>query len=468
VVAIAAAVAVVAFVLIGSGGTDFTFKARFQNASQLVKGNLVQVAGDKVGDVKEINLTRDGQAEITMRITDPDYAPLRKGTEATVRQASLSGVANRYVDLKLPPETSASADMEEGAVIPTTETTTAVDLDQLFNTFDPQARKALTGVIRGFATQYGGRGEAANRGFLYLNPTLASSSRLFEELNRDTPLLKRFIVSSSKLVTDVADRRDDLAGLVDNLANTTGAIANQKGSLSSAVQQLPPFMRRANTTFVNLRATLDDVDPLVEDSKPVAKKLRPFLAALRPLARDARPTLRDLSRLIRTPGKSNDLIEATRALVPLRDVTVRDVQVNGKQREGAFPATVKALAKGTPELAFGRPYAVDLTGWFDDFSTSGDADANGAASRAPLHVNAFGAVSGQTGGIAGALSGLGNGAVGNILTLAPIPPQMQQQVFEQTATLGLRNRCPGSMERGEAYKPTPDFNCDINQVPTGK
>jgi phospholipid/cholesterol/gamma-HCH transport system substrate-binding protein len=456
VAAIVIAVGVVAIVLVGSGSTDFTVRAQFQNASQLVKGNLVQVAGDRVGDVTDINLTRDGQAEITMRITDPDYAPLRKGTEATVRQASLSGVANRYVDLRLPPETKSSADMRDGDVIPATETTTAVDLDQLFNTFDPQARKALQGVIRGFATQYGGRGEEANKGFLYLNPALASSSRLFEELNRDTPLLKRFIVSSSKLVTDVADRRDDLAGLVDNLADTTGAIARQKSSLSSALQQLPPFMRRANSTFVNLRATLDDLDPLVADSKPVAKKLRPFLAALRPFARDARPTVRDLSRLIRSPGASNDLIEATRALVPLRDVTVRDVQANGKQREGAFPATTKALSKSIPEIAFARPYAVDLTGWFDDFSTSGDADANGAASRAPPHVNAFAAATGQ------------QTAVDGIIKLLPIPPQLQQAVFEQTATTGFYNRCPGSMERGEAYKPTPDFNCDLNQVPTGK
>jgi len=385
-----------------------------------------------------------------------------------VRQASLSGVANRYVDLRLPPETSSSGDMRDGDVIPSAETTTAVDLDQLFNTFDPEARKALQGVIKGFATQYGGRGEEANKGWLYLNPALASSSRLFEELNRDTPLLKRFIVSSAKLVTDVADRRDDLAGLVDNLADTTGAIANQKQSLGSAVEQLPPFMRRANSTFVNLRATLDDVDPLVADSKPVAKKLRPFLAALRPLARDARPTVRDLSRLIRTPGASNDLIEATRALVPLRDVTVRKVQANGKERDGAFSASVKAFEEATPQIGFGRPYVVDLTGWFDDFSTSGAADANGAASRAPPHVNAFAALSGQAGNVAGALSGLTGGAADGILTLVPIPPDLQGQAFRQTATLGQRNRCPGSMERGEAFKPTPDFNCDLTQVPTGK
>ena len=89
-------------------------------------------------------------------------------------------------------------------------------------------------------------------------------------------------------------------------------------------------MRRANTTFVNLRATLDDAAPLVEESKPVARKLRPFFAQLRPLARDARPTLRDLSRTIRAPGADNDLIELTQAAEPLRDIAVSPAPRDGR------------------------------------------------------------------------------------------------------------------------------------------
>ena len=48
-------------------------------------------------------------------------------------------------------------------------------------------------------------------------------------------------------------------------------------------------MRRANTTFVNLRTALDDVDPLVEASKPVAQRLGPFLSQARAFAADAEP-----------------------------------------------------------------------------------------------------------------------------------------------------------------------------------
>ena len=153
-------------------------------------------------------------------------------------------------------------------------------------------------------------------------------------------------------------------------------------------------MRRANTTFVNLRATLDDAAPLVEESKPVARKLRPFFAELRPLARDARPTLRDLSRTIRAPGADNDLIELTQAAEPLRDIAVSPAPRDGQVRDGALPATTKALSVATPELATARPYAPDLTGWFDDFSHSGLYDALGGASRAGLYVNLFANVNG--------------------------------------------------------------------------
>jgi phospholipid/cholesterol/gamma-HCH transport system substrate-binding protein len=444
--ALAAAVAVVAVVLLGSRGGSYTVHARFQNASQLVKGNLVQVAGVPVGKIQSIDLTSDGQADVRMKITDAGYRPLRRGTKAIVRQASLSGVANRYIDLQLPP-----ADHQEtiptGGVIDQSDTTTAVDLDQLFNTFDPKTRKALSGVIRGYATSYGGKGAEANAGWAYLNPSLAASSRLFKALDSDTPTLERFVSASSQLVGDLAARRSDLAGLVDHLATTTGAIGRQKEALSTAIGDLPAFMRRADTTFVNLRATLDDLQPLVDESKPVAKKLRPFLAELRPLARDARPTLRDLSALVRSPGASNDLIELTKSSVPLRDAAVGPTKRNGKERDGAFPGSTKALKEAIPELATARPYAPDLTGWFDDFSHSGLYDALGGASRAAPYVNLFAPVNG---------------------VLKPLlEPAEQSAALKNATSLDQRWRCPGSVERGATYKPTDDFPCDASEEPLG-
>jgi phospholipid/cholesterol/gamma-HCH transport system substrate-binding protein len=447
VAALVAAIAVVATVLLNPGVPDYVVRARFADAAQLVKGNLVQVAGVRVGSIEKIALTDDGQAEVAMKIDDDAYRPLRRGTRAIIRQASLSGVANRYIDLQLPPGDRTET-IPAGGVIGPGETTTAVDLDQLFNTFDPRTRRALSGLIRGEDDVYAGRGAQAGAGWAYLNPALAASDRLFQEVNVDTPLLQRFIGATSKLVTDVADRRTQLAGLVDHLSTTTAALRRQSDALGDGIGRLPDFMRRANTTFVNLRATLDDAAPLVEEAKPVARKLRPFFAQLRPLARDARPTLRDLSQTIREPGQDNDLVEMTQAAEPLRDIAVNPARRDGEVRDGALPATTKALRDATPELATARPYAPDLTGWFDDFSHSGLYDALGGASRAGVYVNLFANV---------------NGVLKPLLDRAT-----QAKALEQGLSSGQRWRCPGAAERGAIYKPSPDFPCDASEGPLGK
>jgi phospholipid/cholesterol/gamma-HCH transport system substrate-binding protein len=442
--ALLAAVAVVGFVVL-RGGQTYSVTARFASASQLVKGDRVDVAGVSVGSVADIGLTDDGQAAVELKIDDPAYAPLRTGTTMVVRQASLSGVASRYVELHLPPG-SGGPTIPDGGVVGTEDTTSTVDLDQLFATFDGRTRRALSRFIRGSASQYRGAGLEANAGWRYLDPSLAANRRLLEEVDRDRPLFARFVTNSSRLVTDLAQRRGNLAGLVDHLATTTTAIGARRRQLGSAIDQLPDFMRQANTTFVDLRSTLDDLDPLVKESKPVARKLGPFLSQLRPLARDARPTLRDLSQLISTPGDHNDLIELTRQLPALRSIAVGPVQRNGDSREGALPASTRALQASTPEFATARPYAPDLTGWFDDFGHSGVYDALGGGSRAAINVNAFANING---------------------VLQPIPLELRQQAFASLAALGQRSRCPGAIERGATWKPSPDFPCDERQQPQG-
>ena len=444
------AIAAVAVVLLQGNGSDYRVTARFENASQLVKGNEVQVAGSSVGLVEDIKLTDDGQADVKLKITDPEYAPLRRGTEAIVRLTSLSGVANRYIDLRLPGGNAPK--IEEGGRISAAETTSAVDLDQLLSMLNEQAQDDLQGVIQGFGRQYQGKSKEAARGWLYLNPSLAATSRLFEELTYDTPALNQFIGSSSRLVTDVSERREDLAGLVNELATFTGAVASRRTELADSISQLPPFMRRANSTFVNLRAAVDDLRPLVEESKPVTPKLRRLLAELRPFARDARPTVQNLSKIVRRPGADNDLVELTRSNPALRDIAVGEVERNGKKRRGAFPESVDALRTSIPELAYARPYAVDLTGWFDDFGHSGLYDALGGKSRVGTYVNAFAQVDG---------------------VLKPVPLPQRDEVAQSVIATNQRNRCPGAAEhpapdKSNPWKPTPEYNCDPSQVLPGK
>jgi phospholipid/cholesterol/gamma-HCH transport system substrate-binding protein len=413
-------------VLLFSQSEAYRVTATFQNASQLVEGNEVRLGGATVGAITDLQLAGDGRAEVTMEI-DEEHSPLDRGTLAVIRQTSLSGIANRFVDLQLP-DGPLGEEIDDGGEIAPDRSKAAVEIDSVVNLFDPETRRALRRFFRGSARALEGEGDAARAGFEYLNPALASSRNLFEELAHDTVLLDRFMVDSAKLVTNLAARRDDLSGLVANLNATTAAAGADQTALSEALVLLPDFMRRANTTFVNLRATLDDLDPLVQASEPVADELREFLPELRGFASDAEPTVRDLSRTIRDPGPDDDVIELLRTFPRLADIALEEDERNGARRPGAFPQTTDAVTRAAPLIGFGRPFTVDFLGWFDDFSHTGGYDAIGGYSRSQVYVNLFSPNIPETG-----LPEL-------------LDPQERLAQFTATGRTKQFKRCPGHSE----------------------
>ena len=156
-----------------SGSDKYTVKATFQTAGQLVKGNEVQVGGKPVGKVTSIELTDDGQAEVEMEV-DSDFEPLHDGTQrghpGRARCRASPAATSRSARARTTPARSTTA-----AQIDADDTTTPVDLDQLFNTLDPKTRKGLQEIIQGGATQYDGKAEQANEAAKYFNPALSTS-----------------------------------------------------------------------------------------------------------------------------------------------------------------------------------------------------------------------------------------------------------------------------------------------------
>ncbi len=433
----AVGVAIVVAILLLAGGSKHEYTLVFQNAGQLVKDNDVQIGGRRIGRVADIKLSSNNLAEVRIQVDEP-YAPLHVGTTATIRSGSLSGVANRYISLA--PGPNNGKQLDDGATLGLDKTTTSVDLDQLFDALDPKTRDNLQKVIKGSATQYEGKGKQANEALKYFNPTLSTTSRLVNELDRDQQSLQDFIIYTARATTALAAKRDDVSSLVSNANAASGAIASESDSLNEALSALPRTLRQANTTFVNLRSTLDDLDDLVNASKPVAPKLAPFFRQLRPLVTDARPTIRDLSTLISRDGADNDLIDLLKAQPQLTKVA-----------KPAFANTVKGLQQGTPVLQFIRPYAPDLIGWFRDFGQStANYDANGHFARISPIVNAFQFTDTPAGG-----------------TLTALKPADRQVGLQS----GKIKRCPGSATQtatdgSNPYAPE-GSDCDSSIVPPG-
>jgi phospholipid/cholesterol/gamma-HCH transport system substrate-binding protein len=434
-----AAIAVVAVVavLLLKGSSQHEYTLVFQSAGQLVKDNDVQIGGRRIGRVAAIKLDDRNLAEVRIQVDEP-YAPLHLGTTATIRSGSLSGVANRYIALAPGPNNAPKLD--DGQTLGLDRTTTSVDLDQLFDTLDPKTRASLQKVIKGSATQYRGKGAQANEALKYFNPTLSTTSRLVNELDRDQQSLQDFIIYTARATTALAERRGDLTNLVTNANTTSGAIASESASLNRALKALPATLRRGNSTFVDLRSTLDDLDQLVNASKPVAPRLAPFFKQLRPLITDARPTIRDLSSLISRPGAGNDLIDLLNQQPRLTQVATP-----------TFQHTIKGLQQGTPVLQFIRPYAPDLIGWFRDFGqTTANYDANGHFARISPIVNAFQFTDNPAGG-----------------TLTALQPADRQVGLQS----GKIRRCPGAATQAAADGSNPyapeGSDCDPSIVPPG-
>ena len=229
---------------------------------------------------------------------------------------------------------------------------------------DPEARKDLQGVIQGFATQYDGQGQAGRRVGRVLQPVPVdvAAARQPAHAGRDRAdrlhrqlLARRHRGRRAPRRPRRARRQHGHDGGRDRARRTS--------RFEESLELLPTTLRRANTTFVNLRATLDDLDPLVAASKPATKDLAPFLRDLRPLVAQRDPDgPRPAPGSSRAAGANNDLrrrdAQAARAssASPPRPSTTRGRRCRSPSRCSSSSArTHPSSPAGSTTSARGRP-----------------------------------------------------------------------------------------------------------------
>ncbi len=155
------AAATLAGLLLFGGGDGYTVKARFLNAGQLVKGNLVDVGGTEAGLVTDFEHHRRRPGRGRRSRSTRSTRRCAAGTRAVIRQARPASVGQplRAADAARA-STRPASDIHDGGRDRHRPTTTDVDLDQFFNIFDQPTRKALQDFYKGGQRQYAGRGEA--------------------------------------------------------------------------------------------------------------------------------------------------------------------------------------------------------------------------------------------------------------------------------------------------------------------
>lgn len=438
----ALALALVALLLIFlTRDNSYEYKLVFENAGQLVKGDLVRIGGSPVGDVNAIELTDDGQAEVTVGI-DEEFAPLHEGTTVVIRAQGLVGTANRYIDIS--PSPNFKPELADGSRISGNDTKAIVELDQLFNTLDPKTRDGLDGVIQGFADWYEGQEKKGNQSAKYFSPALAAGNRFFSELNRDSEVLQEMVVESAKAFRQVSGRKADVTNLVTNAGETLDALSADTESLRQALVNLPPALRQGQETFASLRGpAIDDLERFVLESGEAAPSLRRFLAKSKPFFRRSVPTFKQLAAMFNSPGKGNDLYDTMRDLPPL-----------SRLADKSFPRARKALDQSAPIFSFIRPYTPDLVAWLRSFGGAfATYDRAGHYARSLPIFDAYNFTDDASGG-----------------TLEPKP--LAQRGRSPNLKTGQLRRCPGAAARPPADGSAPfvdsgdlaNPDCDPSQV----
>lgn len=371
VVAVVLAGLALAAVLVGLGSSPYEVRAQFDDASQLVRGDLVQIAGRRVGTVSSIDLTSDNRAEITLRLEGP-ARPLREGTHATVRTVGLSGVTNRYVELTPGPDTL--AEIPDGGVIPSTHTRGVVDLDAMLNAFDPEMRRDVQHFVRDAAAALTPEAaKDANAGLAYLNPAMAQLTDVGRELTRDEPALRTLVARTSSLASALAEHRAGLAASIESTAGVLETLAGRTEELTGTLDRAPRAMGAATSLLRRVRAqTLPALDPVLDRIGPTLDPAETLLRRLPGTLRDAAP-----------------LVAGLRELVPQARAELEPLPALARAAAPAMVSIARSLEDALPMIRGLRPYAPDLVaGFFLGFggSTAGTYDANGHMQRIQLEA----------------------------------------------------------------------------------
>jgi ABC-type transporter Mla subunit MlaD len=283
----------------------YELEATFANGVNISKNSPVRIAGVEVGKV--ISAGRDGDAtEVTFTV-DESGRPIHEDAFAQIRpRIFLEG--NFFIELD--PGSPSAPEMDSGATIPVTHTSTAVQLDEILTALQSPVRADLARTLEGLGTalnepptaeedarqlpEVRGKtgGEAINGIFKYGGDAGRYSAQVTDAFLGTSPHdLSRLIAGTSRTFGAFAQSEADLQGLIENFETFTGALAAQSSNLETTIQRFAPTLDTAETSLVNLNRTLPPLRAYALELEPAVAELPDLIAAGKPFLKQARPLL---------------------------------------------------------------------------------------------------------------------------------------------------------------------------------
>jgi virulence factor Mce-like protein len=272
----------------------YRIKASFPYAQELAAQADVRIAGVSVGKVISVGLDPQGNRTVATIQLDNQFAPLHGDASAILREKTIIG--ETYVQINPGPSTAPA--IPDGGTLPRANIVAAVQLDQIFNAFDPTTRRAFQVWQQSLSQGVSGNGQNLNSVLGNLPTFAADGATLLTTLNIEHDAVRRLFSNGGTVFGALSRDQNALRNLIISGQQTFHTTAVNDNALAKSFAVLPTFLNETKLTMARLQTFSTNTDPLLKQLMPVAADLGPTLRSVRTLSPDLRSLFVNLNPLI--------------------------------------------------------------------------------------------------------------------------------------------------------------------------
>ncbi len=322
-------------------------KVDIANGSNLVPGDDVLEGGNRIGFLsseKPVQL-QDGTvgAQLTLKLSE-SHGAIPTDSSVEVRLRTVLG--EKYIDLIKGRSSQVFAD---GGTLPESQTHVPVQLDEVFNIFNPPTRKAVQQNLSGYGDAFTARGNDLNLTIQSLPALLGHLEPVAAYLSAPSSELIRFFDSLDRFTGALAPVSNTTVDLFRDAATTFQAITTNPADYEATIAESP-------STEAVSTDSLRAQQPFLVDFTTLGHYLTPATASLKQALPDINPALEaGTVTLAKTPTLNSGLQKVMSALKSLSQDPMTNVALNG------LYSTVNLLTRCCATWAPTRPSATTGT-----------------------------------------------------------------------------------------------------------
>jgi phospholipid/cholesterol/gamma-HCH transport system substrate-binding protein len=238
------------------------YRLIFTDATGVIPGDEVRIAGVRVGEVNSIKLYHGDLAQVTVSVQKTEH--LTRGTQAQLRYRNLMG--QRYVSLTQ--GTGQGGVLPANGLIPKEQTIPALDLTALFNGFRPLLRAIKPKDVNQLSYEIIQvlQGEGGT-----VNGLLAHVSSLTQTLGNRDEVIGRVIDNLDKVIGTIDDRDQEVSTLITDLRSLVAGLSGDRKAIGDSLVSVNQLIGATNGLLTQARPPLKaDIDQLGKLSKVLA------------------------------------------------------------------------------------------------------------------------------------------------------------------------------------------------------